>query len=95
MASKTGSSPWPEEDIRILQKMWRDGHSSMAIADKLNRNPSAIRQYVANNRDAIGLMARKRTDVLPYKNISEFDKQWYGTVPFGHWMITKPWRKAS
>jgi hypothetical protein len=86
-----GGFAWDAEEIKVLRKMWKDGHSSMAIGDVLGKKPSSVRQYVKNNREDLGLSPRKRTDVMPYKNVSEFDKQWYGSVPFCHWSITKPW----
>jgi hypothetical protein len=92
MGRAIGAKAWSQEDIATLRKMWNEGHSSHAIADAVNRNSSTIRQYVTKNRDWLGLEPRTRYGVLPYKNTSEFDKQWYGSVPFGHWTITKPWR---
>lgn len=85
-------TPWPDEHITILRKMLRDGASSHQIGEVLGRKASSIRKYVNNNKDRLGL-------ILPPKqgrnrvNQSQFDKEWYGSVPFGHWAITKPWGK--
>ena len=87
--------PWTDKDIETLQRMWREGYSSYAIADAVNRKPNSVRQYVANNRDLLGLSKRTRYEVKPYKSVTEFDKLWYGSVPFGHWSITKSWSKQQ
>ena len=29
----------------------------------------------------------------PRFNLKDFEKQWHGVIPCGHWMITKKWGK--
>ena len=82
---------WSEEHIRILREMWLDNRASAEIADRLGRKANSVRQYVAKNRSKLDLPARRRENIHSYKNLSEFDKQWYGKVPLGHWLITKKW----
>lgn len=90
-----GKYPWSEDDIRTLQRMWREGYTSLDIGKAVNRSPSTVRQYVVNNRDNLGLHKRYAPQKTDYRNQSEFEKLWYGSVPFGHWSITKSWSKQQ
>ena len=87
---------WTKEEVDTLVHMWKDGVSSGTIATKLNRRRSAISQYLCRHREKLGL--EKRMEPVggrPRKNKGSFEESWKGTVPLGHWMITKPWRKAA
>jgi len=89
-----GISTWTKQDVDTLVKLWKDGVSSNKIAAKLNRRRSAITQYVCRHRKELGLDHRASTfGGRPRRG--DFDTQWRGVVPCGHWMITKPWRLDS
>lgn len=89
-----GREAWSDEDIKTLRTMVSKGETSVRIAEAVGRTPSTVRQYVRNN-------ARKLELKLPpirgrgLKNCADFDRRWYGAVPFGHWAITKPWSKGN
>jgi len=87
---------WTNEEVDTLVQMWKDGVSSGTIATKLNRRRSAISQYLCRHRDRLGL--EKRMEPVggrPRKKMGGFEEAWKGAVPCGHWMITRPWRKAA
>lgn len=87
---------WTKEEVDTLVQMWKDGVSSGTIATTLNRRRSAISQYLCRHREKLGL--EKRMEPVggrPKKKTGSFEEAWHGPVPCGHWMITKPWRKAS
>ena len=90
-------STWTKQEIATLCTLWKEGVSSNKIAVILNRRRSAITQYLCRNRDKLGLEKRaERIGGRPSKRSKDpFEIQWAGSVPCGHWMITKPWRKVS
>ena len=83
---------WKPEEIDTLVTMWHQGETTADIAKKLNRKRSSILQYAHRNRDKLGLGRRQVVVKAKPKNLS-FEQQWYGSVPFGHWTITKAWGK--
>lgn len=89
-----GVSTWTKQDVDTLVKLWKEGVSSNKIAAQLNRRRSAITQFICRHREKLGL--EKRCNAVGGRpRQSDFDTRWHGPVPCGHWMITKPWRKAS
>ena len=83
---------WKQEEIDILVTMWHQGETAADIARKLNRKRSSILQYAHRNREKLGLGYRQTVARARPKNTS-FEQQWHGSVPFGHWTITKAWGK--
>jgi len=83
---------WKQEEIETLVTMWHQGETAADIAIKLNRKRSSILQYAHRNRAKLGLERRMPVVKAKRKNLS-FEQQWYGSVPFGHWTITKAWGK--
>ena len=86
-----GRYAWPDEDVKVLRQMLAEGKPSHEIAEVLGRKAPSVRKYVNNNQEKLNLTVptirgRGRFDG------TQFDKEWYGVVPFGHWAITKPWR---
>ena len=89
---------WSDEQVDTCVDMWREGHSSVEIGDSIGKDKSHVRMFIYRNREKYDLEKRNtgRWDSDQKRiPVSEFDKQWHGSVPLGHWMITKPWRKAS
>lgn len=83
---------WKEEEIDTLVTMWMEGEKVADIAKKLNRKRSSVIQYAHRNREKLGLGYRQTVARAKPKNTS-FEQQWHGSVPFGHWTITKAWGK--
>lgn len=82
---------WSSEDIQVLRKMVAKGFTSKEIGDALGRKPEAIRQYIHKNANHLQLELpplRGRGD----RCVKQFDREWYGAVPYLHWAMTKPWR---
>ena len=89
---------WEHKDIDTLKKLWEEGLPTSMIAKELNKKRSAVTQYVFRNREKLGLEKRQDIVIKPFrknKRYISFEDSWKGDVPFGHWMITKPWRKDS
>jgi len=89
------SNAWEQEDIDKLVELRNSGVSMPKIAEELGKTHSSVKMYVQRNGKALGL--RPALDFKPRAKSQNtaFDKEWYGTVPFGHWLITKPWRKVA
>ena len=84
---------WTQEQIDSLVEMWNEGISVREIAKDLDKSDASIKMYVQRYRDKLGLARREFIRVERAKaQDPEFDRKWYGTVPCGHWTITKPWR---
>jgi len=88
---------WTKKEIDTLVTMWKADRPSVEIAEKLNRKRSTISMFVSRHAKELGIEKRmhlcyggrpKSTKLL------SFDKQWQGSIPRGHWMITKPWGNA-
>lgn len=90
----SGSIKWSPQQVELLKKLWHEGVSSLDIALKLGKSACSVRGYVSRNRKSLGL--EKRQDAhnlhLRPRSVQDFERQWIGSVPFGHWMITKPWK---
>ena len=82
---------WNDEDINTLVRLWREGSSVQQIADVLGTSRSSVKMYVQRHKEELGLERRtQKTDNMKSFRDS-FNKQWHGSVPYGHWLITKPW----
>ena len=73
--------------------MWNNGDTVSDIANKLNKKRSAVAQYAHRNREKLGLGHRQVVVQAKRNQPVPFEKQWYGSVPFGHWTITKAWSR--
>lgn len=89
------NTKWDQANVDTLVRMRNDGASVPQIADELGKTRSSVKMFIARHKDELGL--RPRIDFkAPAKSCRpQFDKDWYGQVPFGHWLITKSWGKAS
>lgn len=85
------SRPWSDKDIATLCKLWKQGVTTKNIAIEVNRKPEAVRQYVYLNKKKLGLTGRSQQETQIFRVETEFDREYRGAVPFGHWSITKPW----
>ena len=84
---------WSVEDIKILCELWEHGVITREIAKKVNRHRAAVAKYISRNKETLGLERRSMTQVYRKPNPKSFDELWSGVIPYGHWMITKPWGK--
>jgi len=85
-------SKWPQSDIKQLCELWNEGLSVQQVADHMGRTYGSIKMFLGKYRDELGL--EKRQGKKCGKKLStrpEFDKEWYGSVPYLHWSITKSW----
>lgn len=89
------STKWDKADIDTLVRMRNDGSSIPQIAKELDKTHSSVKMFISRHGKSLGL--RPRIDFkAPAKSCRpQFDKDWYGSVPFGHWLITKPWGKVA
>ena len=85
---------WTKEEEETLVKLWKEGKTCKEIGIQLKRKRSAIGQYISRHRERLGL-DRRPSAMVVRKSKDPFEIQWSGSVPFGHWMITKPWRKQA
>jgi len=79
---------YSDKDIEIMKRMWQEGYTAAEIGDVIGKSKWSIRQYMNRNRDKHGF--EKKAPGRPFCR-AKFEKQWYGSVPLGHWTITKPW----
>ena len=87
---------WSPQDLTTLRRMLADGKTSVEIGKVVNRKSTTVRQFIRNNVEKLELDLPMINGRYRY-NPKKFDQQWLGSVPFGHWAMTKPWgkRKAS
>jgi len=88
------SSAWEQKDIDKLVELRNSGVSMPKIAEELGKTHNAVKMYVQRNGKALGLRPALDFKKPAKAQCRGFDKQWQGSVPFGHWTITKPWRRS-
>jgi len=87
---------WTKDDVNTLCRLWHQGASTRYIAEALDTSNASVKMYVQRHRKELGLERRQSRPVKRKRSTRpEFDNQWYGHVPFGHWLITKQWRTTS
>lgn len=82
---------WNSEREARLIELWEQDVTAEKIGKELGVTKRSVQRHVAKYRDRLGLQPRFGK-FTPGRPPVEFDKQWRGSVPFGHWAITKPWR---
>jgi len=105
-----GRKTWSQEETDELIKLYMDGMKLEDLAEAIGKSYCSTKArltYLRSKgvdlplRDQRVCQSRRRAeegrdgDSGYEKRMSDFDKAWYGRVPFGHWMITKPWKKHS
>lgn len=85
---------WKQEEIDKLVELRNSGVSMPKIAEELGKTHSSVKMYVQRNGKALGLRPASDFKAPAKSQTPTFDKEWYGSVPFGHWLITKPWRQS-
>jgi len=91
-----GKVQWTPEQVELLKKLWREGLTSADIGQRVGKSATSVRGYVSRNRKRLKLEMREEAHNLHLRPVSEqnFEKLWQGSVPRGHWMITKAWGNA-
>jgi len=102
-----GAKTWTQEQTDELVKLYLDYERVEDIAEIMGKTYCAVKgrlTYLRKNgvdlplRDQRVSQNRRRSDesragnTVYAKRLNEFEQQWYGRVPFGHWTITKPWK---
>ena len=88
------------DEARLVEE-WNNGTDYDTLERIFNVTKRTIQRYVSQNRERLGIEPRQGGKVKGKVYLSqkskptEFDALWYGSVPFGHWMITKPWRVSK
>ena len=88
------SKPWEQADIDTLVEMYNNGASNREIAKALDKSESSVKSMLSKTRKVLNLPLRipkGRPGQRQTREPSAFDIAWQGKVPFGHWLITKPW----
>ena len=79
-----GSCELPQQTIDIIRKMRSRDATLQEIADAVGLTRHAVAHFVKRHGHTYGIAVR-------IKSPANFDKQWHGVIPCGHWAITKPW----
>ena len=88
---------WTETELNELKNMWNKGKTIREIAEKLKRTPNSVKMCMYRHKEMLNLI-NKHKGGRPRKQdkpVSKFEKQYYGSVPYLHWTITKSWGKAQ
>ena len=83
---------YTEKDIETLIRMWGDGYTATEVGNAIGKSMASVRQFIHRNRKKYDLEVKEGGRYVPRQT---FDKQWHGSIQCGHWIITKPWRKAA
>lgn len=92
---------WTQEDIDNLVKLYLDGVPLEELAERVGKSYASTKAKITSlrksgmdlpYRDQKLIQSRRRkTMANGEKKQTPFDREYQGAVPFGHWMITKPW----
>lgn len=96
---------WTQEQIDELVKLYKEGLTFEEISLRIGISHASTKAKITSLRQR-GMdipyrdkqsIAEKRMKTLANggRKPSAFDREYQGAVPFGHWLITKPWGKAS
>jgi len=88
MANRNG---WGDALEATFVNLWEQGYQYKQISEVLGKSVASIRNYASRHRDRLGLEIRTGWENRPDNVMTELDHEWRGPVPFGHWLITKPW----
>ena len=90
---------WPQAKINKLVTLYKQGVILDDIAEQMGISVTSVKSKIRVIREEYNLGYRDPQQVKrkarPRTVITSFDKEFSGSIPFGHWMITKPWKKVS
>jgi hypothetical protein len=99
---KQNNIKWTDKDAQDLITLWNKKIVMSEIAYTLGKTPSAISSFISRNKKWLGIEPRPfNFGGTPKKPLEErlrvttLDKEWAGSVPFGHWTITKSWTNSE
>lgn len=99
---KQNNVTWTDDDAKTLITLWNKDVVLTEISYTLGKSPSSIRSFIFRNKHWLGIKPRplnfKGTPKKPLEErlrVTTLDKEWAGSVPFGHWTITKSWNNSE
>ena len=100
-----GFKTWTQKQIDELLKLYKEEVPLKEMAVKINKSYGSVkamltvlrqRGYDVPYRDQKRAQARRRMRQTDgEKVLTKFEIEYHGSIPLGHWMITKPWKKVS
>jgi len=93
--------PWTQEEIETTVRMYKENKTNLEIGIEIGKTGDAVKTKLGKLRKQFDLaprnqsLLRRGTKSAVPKGMTPFERDWQGSVPCGHWMITKPWKKAS
>lgn len=81
-----GGVSWTPQQIETLKAMRASGEPTKAIAEAIGKTPSATSNFIQRYGDRYGITVDRRC--------SSQQGYYNGSVPYLHWIITKPWRAS-
>jgi len=105
-----GLKIWTQEETEELIKLYIEGVHLEKLAEDMGKSYCSVKArltYLRKQgvdiplRDQRVVQRERRSkesregNTVYAKRLSDFEKQWYGRVPRGHWTITKPWKKEN
>lgn len=96
---------WPQEKVDQLIKLYLDEIPLKQMATQMGISYGATkamltalrhRGYDIPLRDQKRAQARRRATLESGQRVvTDFDIEYHGKIPCGHWAITKPWKKVA
>lgn len=83
---------WETEQVETFVQMWNENYYVKDIAEALGKTHESVKMFAQRNKESLGLKPKINFKAPAKSFRPEWDREWYGAVPFGHWTITKPWR---
>lgn len=87
MARTKGAHTWSDEEISIVRRLRRQGAQITDIGEAIGRKPHCVSDWLRRYAKDYNIPAKEK----PRVNLAQFEREWYGSVPYLHWTITKPW----
>lgn len=83
---------WTFKQVDLLVTLARQGVSFNKIAEQVGRKPSTVRMFVGRHRGLLGIEKRYFCPVRgPQSQRDNFNRNWHGVIPCGHFAICKRW----
>jgi len=105
MQNKTGKRVlvnWDQDKVKQLIELYLDNIPMDDIGGIIGVSYASTKAKITALRKSgvdlpyrdTKLLAQRRRETIANggKPPTEFDREYQGAVPFGHWTITKPWR---
>ena len=93
--------PWSQEKLDKLVSLYLEGVKLEDIPEHIGKSYCCVKAMLSSLRKrGVNLPYRDRKTYASKKRKDKnregpaetaFDKLYHGPVPYGHWMITKPW----